>query len=230
MASPLCSNPRPSANNGDVWLAESDQFRVLLGSSSLSFLHFLVVNSFTMRVTSDPNTFLLRQVHVVVRLGHGLDQLLALDLEPRLTNCLAPRPFDPAAEHLGDVGFVPSLDDIAGDVSPCGSLVAMMSQILTLHALRASRSARSSGVPSGSFASNASDAVSGELGGLPASSAKAAWLKQRERHATAAVRAKFMEPSPKGRWSMVSRMRHGDALDFWPVHARFLLSAHISAP
>src|SRR5262249_10515164 len=99
--------------------------------------------------------------------------------------------------------------------SPCGSLVAMMSQILTLHALRASRSARSSGVPSGSFASNASDAVSGELGGLPASSAKAAWLKQRERHATAAVRAKFMEPSPKGRWSMVSRMRHGDALDFW---------------
>src|SRR5262249_31504569 len=60
--------------------------------------------------------FLLRQVHVVVRLGHGLDQLLALDLEPRLTNCLAPRPFDPAAEHLGDVGFVPSLDDIAGDV------------------------------------------------------------------------------------------------------------------
>src|SRR5262249_33292853 len=64
------------------------------------------------------------------------------------------------------------------------------------------------------------DAVSGELGGLPASSAKAAWLKQRERHATAAVRAKFMEPSPKGRWSMVSRMRHGDALDFWPVHAQ----------
>ncbi|MGB6441614.1 MAG: hypothetical protein WBE89_20335 [Methyloceanibacter sp.] len=45
------------AEHDDVLRAKSDQFRVLLGRSSLSFLHFLLVNSFTMRVTSGPSTF-----------------------------------------------------------------------------------------------------------------------------------------------------------------------------
>src|SRR6478672_13889589 len=60
--------------------------------------------------------FLLWQIHLVIRVGHGLDQLPALDLELRVADRLAPRPFDPDAEHLGDVGLAPGLDYVAGDV------------------------------------------------------------------------------------------------------------------
>src|SRR6478672_498350 len=88
--------------------------------------------------------------------------------------------------------------------SPCGFLVARISQSLTLQALRACFSANSSGLISGLFASGAGVGVSAGLAGGLVFSAKAERFRPTAMQvATKAVREKSMEssslrPYPKG--------------------------------
>src|SRR5262249_40123645 len=71
--------PSPCPENDDFCRPESDQFRVLLGSSSLSFLHFLVVThspcapgASALCPVNMRAHLLLRQIHVVLSFGYGL--------------------------------------------------------------------------------------------------------------------------------------------------------------